>query len=119
MYGLPTDFDAGCFIGRTLEQICFNQNQVAWHFDSKIAIISEAPFLYRENAASPKTEISIPVVTPPFLQLIGDSVRGASGNPNGTLRIEFESGPALEFVDASKQYESYRISIGARKEIIV
>ncbi len=58
MYGLPDDFDAGAFVGRTLEQVCFTENQVTLHFDGMIDITVESAFVHGDR----KSESSHPVI---------------------------------------------------------
>ena len=41
MYGLPVDVEATIFVGRTLEQICCSENQVALHFGLDLSVVAE------------------------------------------------------------------------------
>jgi hypothetical protein len=50
MYGLPKDFDGGFLVGRTLEMVCFSENQMALHFGAEISITIESAFSYRAGS---------------------------------------------------------------------
>jgi hypothetical protein len=39
MYGLPKNFSPARLVGRILEMICFNENQLYLHFDEKLAVM--------------------------------------------------------------------------------
>ena len=80
MHGLPADFDGGMLRGRALEQICFNQNQVALHFDNDVGIVIESSFLHQtEDRLSTQRAVHVPVSTSDLMGLLGSSVTAASG----------------------------------------
>ena len=44
MYGLPANFDASLFVGRTLQLICFSANQIYLHFDTELMLTMKDGF---------------------------------------------------------------------------
>jgi Family of unknown function (DUF6188) len=110
MYKLPADFDAQFFVGRNLEQICFNQNQIALHFDDDLSIVIESAFSHEEpQSPSDGQVVEVPVSDSDLMRLLGCSVSEASGDGDGTLILVFENGHVLKCFDTSDQYESYQI----------
>src|SRR6187200_144915 len=49
MKKIPEDFDANIFVGRTLEMICFNANQIYFHFDHHLFITAETSFTFNKH----------------------------------------------------------------------
>ena len=114
MYGLPKTFDGQFFVGHTLEQICFTQNQVVLHFDSEIAITIESAFSHRRNQISERFEI--PLARSELMQLLGRPVTKVICEAGGTLTLDFSNDHSLSCFDTSSQFESYHIK--NRKEVI-
>jgi hypothetical protein len=113
MYGLPKDFDGSFLVGRTLEMVCFNQNQVYLHFDSDITITIESAFSYKTEQV-----IDVPVQESNLMEMLGSTVSVAQGDANGTLSLLFNNGEALKVYDTTKQYESYTIAYGGKVIIV-
>ena len=113
MYGLPKDFDGDFLVGRILEMICFNANQVYLHFDSKTHIQIESSLSYGDAQ-----RVDVPVRQPTFLDLLECSVVSARGDEEGTLTLSFSNGRVLRIYEETKQYECYTIRYGGT-EIIV
>jgi hypothetical protein len=119
MYGLPTNFDGKFLVGLTLEQICFNQNQVALHFDNDVSIVVESAFSHEGyQSASPAQPLDVPVASSDLMQLLGCSISNASGDKAGTLTLVFDNGHALKCFDTAREYESYRIEHGGKVVIV-
>lgn len=108
MYGLPKDFDGSFLVGRTLEMVCFSQNQVYLHFDDDIIITVERALSY--NTAQ---VVDVPVQDSSLMGLVGSAVSVVQGGTDGTLSLPFDNGQTVKVYDTSKQYESYSISYGA------
>jgi hypothetical protein len=113
MYGLPSDFDGTFLIGRVLEMVCFNQNQVYLHFDAKTTITIESAFSYKSAQV-----IDLPVRESNLMELLGASVSRVQGEENGTLNLFFDNGQSLIVFDTTQQYESYRITYGSKAIIV-
>ena len=113
MYGLPKDFDGSFLVGRTLEMVCFNQNQVYLHFDANTTISIESAFSYKTEEV-----VDVPVQESNLMEILGSAVSIAQGDANGTLSLLFNNGDTLKVYDTTQQYESYTISYG-HKVIIV
>ncbi len=113
MYGLPKDFDASFLIGRTLEQVCFSQNQVSLHFDDNITLTIESAFAYKTQQV-----VNVPVHESNLMELLGASASMAHGAENGTLSLTFDNGQSLKVYDTTKLYESYTITYRGKVIIV-
>ena len=119
MYGLPLDFDAKFLVGRNLEQICFNQNQIALHFDDDLSIIVESALSHESSQSlSDARVVEVPVSDSDLMQLLGFSVSDASGDKDGTLTLVFDNGHTLKCYDTSHEYESYKIAYRGHSRIV-
>ncbi len=113
MFGLPADFDGSFFVGRTLELVCFSENQVNLHFSVNTMIRIESAYSY--NGEEP---VDVPVRQSNLMELLGSSVLAATGDQSGTLSLAFDHGQTLKVYDTTRQYESYIISYEG-KDIVV
>jgi hypothetical protein len=119
MYGLPKDFDASSFIGRTLEMVCFNLNQIYLHFDDHVMITIEGDLIYQTTPEkSSRQKISPPVFSTNLMELLEHKVTNASARLDGTLSLTFDNGCIVTCLDSSPNYESYRISFGDKTIIV-
>jgi hypothetical protein len=105
MYGLPKDFDGAFLVGRSLDMVCFNQNQVYLHFDINVLITIEDSFSCQDEQV-----VDVPVRESNLMQLLGATVSRVRGDKEGTLSLLFDNGQTLKVYDTTKQYESYRIT---------
>jgi hypothetical protein len=111
MHRLPKDFDASVMAGRTLEQVCFNSNQIALHFDDGLSIVIESAYSHVTDPTIGGHHIlAIPVSTSDLMQLLQCRVSRASGDDQGTLTLLFENDQTLKIYDTSNEYESYTIN---------
>lgn len=118
MYGLPKDFSGEFLIGHSLEQICFNQNQVSLHFDGDIGITIEGSFSHlRSDSDLGEQVFDVPVSQSDLMLLLGSSISEAGGGKDGTLNLKFENGHTLRCFDKSREFESYQIRHG--KDVII
>src|SRR5450631_2280119 len=100
MFGLPEDFDASFFVGRTLELICFAIYQVNLHFDNHVGMRVEGPFAYQRQGSKAKiSPIQQPVQVSNLMELLEHSVIAASGEKDGTLTLTFDNGDVLQCFD--------------------
>src|SRR5262245_30928410 len=113
MYGLPKDFDGGFLAGRTLEMVCFSENQMVLHFGGEVSITIESAFSYRDAQV-----VNVPVHESNVMELLGSSVSGAQGDADGTLSLIFDNGQSLKVYDTTQQYESYSIAYGDKVIIV-
>lgn len=119
MYGLPENFDGSFLIGRTLEMICFNANQIYLHFDGQVTITIEGSFSHQRAQSGSDTQVlSVPVSESDLMQLLEHKITGVSGEKDGTLTLVFDDGQILKCYDQLPNYESYQIRHG-EKVIIV
>jgi hypothetical protein len=118
MYGLPKDFNAERLVGRTLEMICFNENQIYFHFDEKLTIQVESSLGYQQLPTQEPEIIEVPALQSSLMQLLGHSTTNAFGDNKGTLTLEFEDGQILQCLDDTPMYESYHIIQGDHRIIV-
>lgn len=115
MYGLPEDFDAGIFVGSSVEQICVTANQIVVQFEGRLILTLEGTFCVsvRPSTAAEShpvlQRLRVPTFLPEILSLIEQKVINATGTRDGTLTLQFEKGDRLQALDDSSAYESYRI----------
>jgi len=120
MYGLPADFDGDFLIGRTLEQICLNQNQIALHFDGDVDLTLEGEYTYRgvlSRADEKSAPLKVPVFDSNLAQFVGQVVMKATGTKDGTLTLVFQRDDRLLCFD-TPYYESYQIRHGQRVIVV-
>jgi hypothetical protein len=122
VYGLPPDFDASFFIGRTLTQTWFQEYSVQFLFSYDLAdgptISLQSTYLFRFGTGAEVERAEVPVGSSSVMQVIGKHVVHASGTTDGTLRIEFEGGASIEFLDDNEAHESYQIQADGRQIIV-
>ena len=116
MYGLPAGFDASGFVNRELVEVCFTVNTVHLAFDDDASITLESAFALRSHQGAERQ--TPPIKASRLMGLIGQRVRSSHAHPDGTLTLEFEEGDALDCLDDSKEYESYKIRVDGREFIV-
>jgi len=118
MHRLPPDFDGEFLVGRLLEQVCFNENQVSFRFDDDVAITIEGAYSYQDNSlAVPVPTIHVPAATSNLMQLLGHSVSSVKATQDGTLLLFFDNDHVLRCFD-TPNFESYQIRHGAHVIIV-
>jgi hypothetical protein len=118
MFGLPKDFNADRLVGRTLEMICFNENQIYFHFDEKLTIEVVGSLGYQRWPAQEPEIVEVPVLQSNLMQLLGHSTTKAFGDDKGTLTLEFEDGQILQYLGDTPMYECYHIIQGDHRIIV-
>lgn len=119
MYGLPENFDGSFFVGRILEMICFNSNQVYLHFDDQTTIMIEGSFSHRHAGSGENPGIvNVPVKRSDLMELMGHKVVAVSADRDGTLTLDFDGDQIFTCYDQSPNYESYQIKRGAKVIIV-
>jgi len=114
MYGLPPNFDATGFIGKTLDLLVVGKWQLTLRFsedctiniEGKIAVNSEAPIYLPNSLAA-------------AYQLINQVVDSASGTEDGTLTLHFGNGSTLRVFDSQEKFESYNFNMNGEGLIVV
>lgn len=118
MYGLPTDFDSGIFVGRTLELVCFAAYQFNLHFGQNLMIQVNGEYSLQMDAGSEPEIIEPPEFHPGLTKLLEQTVSNASSTRDGMLTLQFSSGAVFTCYDRTPGYESYYIHIGDRRIIV-
>ncbi len=119
MYGLPKDFNASFFVGRTLEHVTFRQYAVDLGFDEHVSITVESSLQHQLSLDDVESEVqSIPLSHSRLMQLAGRGVTDVKGEVDGTLLLVFDNRHVLRIFDDRPNYESYSIRNG-EQEIIV
>lgn len=117
MNGLPENFDASVFIGRTVEQVCVSVNTVSVYFGDDLFITISAEFSLGDATGQTEADAnegfnpsaSVRASRGVIARLAGATVVRAAGERNGTLTIECDSGDVLHIYD-TPLYEAYVIS---------
>jgi Family of unknown function (DUF6188) len=118
MYGLPTDFDGKFLIGRRLEQICFNENQISLQFDAEVWVVIEGKYAYQDASLSANIATSsVPALRSDLMQLVAQAITRVEGTRDGTLSLIFTNGHVLKCFD-DPHYEAYQVRDGARVIIV-
>ncbi len=119
MYGLPPDFDPSFFLGKMLELISFSVNTIVFQFDGDVGITLQSSFTHKIQPNDEHIDTdTVPVSDSRLMQLVGNTVRLAEANPNGTLTLHFDDGQILMFHDDSSQYESYRLTVNDSEFVV-
>jgi hypothetical protein len=118
VYGLPADFDASFFVGCTLNQIWFQEFSMQFLFGDDFAagptITLQSSYVFRATEDADAEQQEVPVSSSGVMQLVGLDVIGTSSRTDGTLRLDFEDGASIDFLDDTSQYEAYQIRFGDR-----
>jgi Family of unknown function (DUF6188) len=117
MYGLPEGFNAARLMGRTLQLLCFSENQLFLHFDEMVSIEVEGEISYEDLCGNGPELLQVPMLESDLMKLLGRSIVKASANKQGILTLEFDNGHILSCLD-TPEYESYKIRFND-EEIIV
>ena len=116
MYTFPTEFDANALVGRTLEMICFNANQIYFHFGQRDVICAESAFRFgRSGSGSKLTDVPVPSQESDLMKTIEHRIVAASVSDGHILTLHFDEGSVLEFRDVWGTYESYSVTLGGRQ----
>ena len=116
MHGLPATFDTAFLLNRTLEEICFTENQILLLFDMDVQITLEGAYSHSERGTESEP-LHVPASTSKLMQLAGHTIVRAASTADGTLSMFFDNGHRLTCLD-TPQYESYRVRHRSQ-EIIV
>lgn len=118
MYGLPADFDGKFLIGRNLESICFNANQINLYFDDHVSITIEGAFSYRqEQTDGHQNLIKLPVLESNLMGLLEHAISGIVDDKNGDLTLKFDNSHVLKLFD-TPDFEAYQIKYGENVIIV-
>jgi hypothetical protein len=117
MYGLPVDFDASVFVGRTVELVSFAFSQVDLSFDGIVLLSIQSAYLHDHGQESPAIT-AVPSATSTLMQLVEQVVTDASGDDTGTLTLRFANGHVLQCLDNSPAYECYSIQHAGGRVIV-
>lgn len=110
MYGLPPGFDPTFFVSKTLEQICFTENQVVLQFSEHISIVIEGSFSYALPEQRERITTEPPLSNSNLMRFLGSRINDATGTDQGTLKLVLDGGGFIECHDDSRTAESYHIS---------
>jgi Family of unknown function (DUF6188) len=114
MYGLPKNFDAAGFIGRTLEVLVVGQYQLTLRFSESCTINVEG--LLAIDSGAP---IDLPDSMNAVYPLINQTIESASATEDGTLSLIFGNGTILRILDSETTFESYNFSLGGKELFVV
>ncbi|MCE9593014.1 MAG: DUF6188 family protein [Planctomycetes bacterium] len=92
--------------------MCVGANEAILHFDPDISLTIESTFRVRTESGRDEVFEEHPPAALALVSLLSDSISDVVGLPEGTLRLSFARGGALEVFDSSQHYESYQIRHG-------
>ena len=113
MYGLQVGIDLSFFLGRSLTQICIGANELILNFDSDVSVTVESRIGLTSPGADTEQFDDLRASGALLVGLLERHVATVEGRPEGTLRLQFETGHILEFYDSSQAYESYQVRNGS------
>ena len=108
---------SGFFVGLSLEQVCFSENQVSLHFGREVGICVESA-LSHVKGHEPVVAVEVPLFESDLMLLLGHVVQRASASADGTLTLSFDNQHVLSVYDTWDQYESYKIHQGTQVIIV-
>jgi hypothetical protein len=114
MNGLPKNFDATGFIGKTLEVLVIGQYQLTLRLSEDCTINVEG--LIAINSEEP---IDLPDSMIAIYPLINQIVESASATEDGTLALTFGNGTTLRILDSEANFESYNFSLAGKELVVV
>jgi hypothetical protein len=114
MFGLPENFDANGFIGKTLEIVTFGQYNTSLTFSDGYLVDIEGKISI--NSGAP---VDLPDSLPQLYPLINHTIQRAQASANGTLTLIFENETALHILDSNDHFESYQLTLGSKELIVV
>jgi hypothetical protein len=116
MYTFPPEFDEKLLVGRTLEMICFNANQIYFHFGLRDVICAESNFRFGHHGlACELMDIPVPSLESDLMKIIEHNIVSASVSDGHILTLHFDDGSVLEFCDILGNYESYSVTLEGRQ----
>jgi hypothetical protein len=99
MMGLSKDMDLSFLGGRELIQVGFGLHQTILRFDADTSISIECDY---EVGDQHNDQLGL-------ISLLGNTVAKVSNPGDGSLIIEFMSGPTLVIRDSNRDFESYQV----------
>lgn len=111
----PLRFDPLVLVGQTVDSACHYAFQIYLHFSGGIDLRVEGGFEISVASHSEVLEFSATNCRQaPIGQLVGVPVQRASGDVDGSLRIEFVGGAKIR-CRRDPQFESYHVYDGRRE----
>lgn len=117
MNGLPDDFDAGIFVGKTIERICIREVSAEVTFDDQTAITAFGQVTL--NGVTIWVDRTGPDRRPSDLfPFLGQTIRSARVEDQSTLALTFDGSAVLRFVEDTDMYECYHLNLPDRRIIV-
>lgn len=117
MDGLPLDIDLDFMIGTQLIQVAIGENEVVLHLEPPTSIAIGGAI--RLNADRGHREhLDAATIGTALVPLLGESIREASAQAGGVMRIVWSSGAVLDLLDSWDQYESYTVTHDGRVIVV-
>ena len=120
MFGLSPETDLSPLNGCTLTFVGFGQYQLQLGFsgEAQCSISIEGDYVVTPAGRESTTFTEAVPGAPALLPLLGRAVALASVPVDGTLRVGFDDGAVVEFLDSEAHYESYQINPGGRVLVV-
>lgn len=118
MNGLPENFTGEVFLGKVVEMICFNANQIYLHLSGKVSIVIEGEFSHETWQGNGVEHIKVPVRSSGLMSLLEVSIVTVKIKDDRHLVLEFSDQQRLTIWDSSAQFETYKIVIDGKEMIV-
>lgn len=112
MNGLPADTDLSFMVGKTLDQICVDQNAAILKFSGDVSLSFSSKFRIVVGSED-KVFDDILAGLSMLGRLIAAEVRNVRALPSGTIALDFGDSLNLEVYDSFSSYESYQLRHGS------
>lgn len=112
MFGLPEDVDLSFLVHATLLQVCLGESETIMNLEPGISMMI-ASVMVLEIAGEERREFDSTLDCARFLvPLLGQSIVGVDGQPDGRLTLDWSGDVRLEILDSYEEFESYTIRQG-------
>lgn len=106
-------------VGHSLEMVCFNSNQIYFHFGVNSYLVIESKYRVSYNMDVPGIVRIVPDISQEVLRPLDHEVVNFSSDEIGTLKIEFDGGCSIEAYKDNRGYESYKVVIDGEEVLAV
>lgn len=118
VYRIPDDFEPSVSVGRALDSVSFGPYMVRFSFGSTVTVTVHR-MLVHESPEGWTDEATVPLATSRLMKLVGHTVTEAAAPDSCRVRLVFDNGHVLTFVDDTPdQYESFHIETETKHWIV-
>jgi hypothetical protein len=118
MYGLPANFNAELFQGKTLLQVCIGAHELILNFDEGLSVTITSSVEFKRSDGSSQYCDDFCASASTVSSLVNKKVITAEAEAPRALKLKFENGEGLSIVDDSKEFESYTINYRGKTIVV-